>query len=85
MIYFPLLFICILVWFGAILENSKPGEFGLVGCTVTPAFVYREFELANRDILLKEYPKATEIIELMTLPSNEENFGLITSDETLTS
>lgn len=51
------------VWFGA---HPNPGtEFALVGCTVAPGFDFADFEMGNRQALLKLYPQAeAEIIQL---------------------
>lgn len=48
-------------WFG-----SKPAvgtEFSLVGCTVAPGFDFADFEMADRNQLLEEFPQHKEIIE----------------------
>lgn len=45
--------------------NSK-GGFGLVSCTVAPGFEFQDFELANRDELLKEYPQYEKTIHELT-------------------
>lgn len=50
-------------WFGAYL---KAGGFALVGCTVSPGFDFADFELAQRDDLLRRFPAAKEIIEKLT-------------------
>jgi predicted cupin superfamily sugar epimerase len=42
------------VWFGAIPADG--GRFSLVGCTVAPGFDFADFELADREKLLAEYP-----------------------------
>jgi len=50
-------------WFGAHVEN--PDSFALCGCTVAPGFDFRDFEMAERNALLKEYPGyEKEIIRL---------------------
>lgn len=50
-------------WFGA---YPNPGSrFSFVGCTVAPGFDFADFELGNREQLLKEYPHAKEVIELL--------------------
>ncbi len=51
-------------WFGSypLEENS----FSLVGCTVAPGFEFEDFELANKETLLKEYPQYKQIIERLT-------------------
>lgn len=51
-------------WFGAY-PNSDT-EFSFVGCTVAPGFDFNDFELGNKDILLKQYPNAKEIIEKLS-------------------
>jgi uncharacterized protein len=51
-------------WFG-----SKPAEgtaYSLVGCTVAPGFDFADFELAERENLLKTYPHCQEVIQLLT-------------------
>ena len=45
--------------------TSKPiseNGFSFVGCTVTPGFDFTDFEMAEKDILLKEYPPHEEWI-----------------------
>ena len=51
-------------WFGVSLE--KPETFALVGCTVSPGFDFRDFELAERGEMLRLYPGARQIIEKLT-------------------
>jgi len=51
-------------WFGAEVENKN--SFALVGCTVSPGFDFTDFELAERDALLQEFPQHKEIIERLT-------------------
>jgi len=49
-------------WFAA-----KPlGEFALVGCTVAPGFAFEDFELAEKQALIKLYPQHKIIIEAFT-------------------
>jgi len=47
-------------WFGAKLENG--GEYALTGCTVAPGFDFEDFELAERSMLIAQYPQHEEII-----------------------
>ncbi|MGE5233365.1 MAG: cupin domain-containing protein [Acidobacteriota bacterium] len=47
-------------WFGA--ELAGPGEFALVGCTVSPGFDFADFELADRATLLWEFPQHADLI-----------------------
>ncbi|MBN8652461.1 MAG: cupin domain-containing protein [Cytophagales bacterium] len=51
-------------WFGAMVE--KPNSYALCGCTVAPGFDFADFEMANRDELLKEFPDQEEIIKKLT-------------------
>ncbi len=51
-------------WFGALLE--EPGGYALVGCTVSPGFDFRDFELADRNSLIQAYPEYRKIIERLT-------------------
>ncbi len=41
-------------WFGAI--PAPRARWSLVGCTVAPGFDFKDFELGNRDELLRAYP-----------------------------
>ncbi len=49
-------------WFGA--RILSPDDYALVGCTVTPAFDFRTFKLAEPDRLREEYPESIQFIEL---------------------
>jgi predicted cupin superfamily sugar epimerase len=51
-------------WFGA---APEPGSgWSLVGCTVSPGFDFRDFELGSREKLLKQFPRAAKIIRELT-------------------
>lgn len=52
------------VWFGASVD--KAGEYALVGCTVAPGFDFKDFELASRKTLLKQFPRHTKIIQKLS-------------------
>jgi predicted cupin superfamily sugar epimerase len=52
-------------WFAA-RTTSKDG-YALVGCTVSPGFHFEDFELADRKILLQEYPQHTDIINELAI------------------
>jgi len=52
------------VWQGSILEPG--GRFALLGCTVAPGFDYADYEGANRDDLIKQYPQFVELITELT-------------------
>jgi predicted cupin superfamily sugar epimerase len=49
-------------WFG----SYSNGDYSLVGCTVSPGFVYEDFELGKRDELIKLYPHASSEITHLT-------------------
>jgi hypothetical protein len=51
-------------WFAASLQNTR--SYCLVGCTVSPGFDYRDWELGNRSDLVRLYPKYKSIIERHT-------------------
>lgn len=44
------------------------GHYALVGCTVSPGFDFKDFELANREELISLYPEHTELILKFTRP-----------------
>jgi len=52
-------------WFAAHLSNKE--GFALTGCTVAPGFDFEDFELADRDVLLNEFPHLKSTIEIFTL------------------
>lgn len=52
------------LWFGA--EVSGPGDYVLVGCTVSPGFDFAEFEMGGREALYELYPAHHAIIERLT-------------------
>lgn len=47
-------------WFAA--EPAPGTDFTLSGCTVSPGFDFRDFEMANKKALLKEFPEKEELI-----------------------
>jgi predicted cupin superfamily sugar epimerase len=51
-------------WFGSRVKEG--GKFSLVGCTVAPGFDFKDFEMAERDALLKEFPEHASIIKELT-------------------
>ncbi len=51
-------------WFAA--ELISKDFFALVGCTVAPGFEFEDFELADRNFLLKLSPSNSEIIRKLT-------------------
>lgn len=48
-------------WFAS--ENALGGVYSFVGCTVSPGFVFADFELAKANELTKLYPERKELIE----------------------
>ena len=51
-------------WFGATVE--QPDGYALVGCTVSPPFEFANFEMADRERLVAEYPAQRVLIERLT-------------------
>ena len=51
-------------WFGACLE--KPESYALVGCTVSPGFDFRDFELAEKGEVLRMFPEQEKLIARLT-------------------
>lgn len=49
--------------FGAAMENEG---YSLVGCMVSPCFLYQEFCLVGRDELLRRYPQYRDVIMRLT-------------------
>ncbi len=47
-------------WFAA--ESADNCDFVLTGCTVAPGFDFADFEIANREELLRIFPQHKEII-----------------------
>jgi predicted cupin superfamily sugar epimerase len=52
--------------FGAFV--NEPDNFTIVGCMVSPGFTFEDFELLDRQWLLKKYPQHSDIILKMTNP-----------------
>jgi uncharacterized protein len=52
-------------WFGSTVAPG--GEYGLAGCTVSPGFDFADFELADKEELLKKYPQHAHLIRRLTL------------------
>lgn len=44
----------------------EKNSYSLVGCTVSPGFDFKDFELAKRNHLIKKFPQHTDIIKLFT-------------------
>ncbi|GAB4395194.1 MAG: hypothetical protein OHK0053_00840 [Microscillaceae bacterium] len=54
------------VWFGAKLVHPAPEAYALVGCTVSPGFDFRDFELAQRQALTDIFPEQAALIAQLT-------------------
>lgn len=52
------------VWFASRVRDQ--GSYGLVGCTVSPGFDFEDFEMANRDELLEQFPRHKKTIIALT-------------------
>ncbi len=51
-------------WFGA---YPNPGtDYAFVGCTVAPGFEFEDFQMADRQEVLRHYPQEAEIIRKLT-------------------
>ena len=51
-------------WFAASLKHKN--SYCLLGCTVSPGFDYKDWELGKRNELIKMYPQHKAIIERYT-------------------
>jgi hypothetical protein len=51
-------------WFAS--EVRHGGHWCLVGCTVSPGFDFRDFEMAKNAVLLEQYPEHITLIERLT-------------------
>lgn len=49
------------VWFAA--EPAPETVFTLAGCTVSPGFDFRDFEMAKKEVLEQQYPDHIPVIE----------------------
>jgi predicted cupin superfamily sugar epimerase len=52
------------VWFGAAVDD--PESYALVGCTMSPGFDFRDFELGRREDLVRRFPEHRDVIERLT-------------------
>lgn len=53
-------------WFGAM--PAPDAEYSLLGCTVSPAFDFADFEMGSRDTLARLFPHLQESIVEFSLP-----------------
>jgi uncharacterized protein len=54
-------------WFAA--RMVQPYSYALVGCTVAPGFDFKDFEMAERKNLIRQYPQHAQIITSLTYES----------------
>ena len=47
-------------------RTSHEYDWTLVSCVVTPGFEYDDFEMADREVLLRDFPLAREVILALT-------------------
>ncbi|OAN64428.1 hypothetical protein A8B79_13920 [Balneola sp. EhC07] len=52
------------VWFAS--EVMKPNSYSFVGCTVSPGFDFADFELADSNMLIAQFPKNSKIINRLS-------------------
>lgn len=53
-------------WFCVELADKKPDSYALVGITVAPAFEFVEFELAERQTFVQQFPQHADFINKFT-------------------
>jgi predicted cupin superfamily sugar epimerase len=51
-------------WFGATVTDAD--RYALMGCTTAPAFDFADFELAERAVLIEQFPEHRAVIERLT-------------------
>lgn len=51
-------------WFAAEVVNQN--DYSLVGCTVSPGFDFKDFELPKRDVLISKFVKHKDLITKLT-------------------
>ncbi|MCP4050369.1 MAG: cupin domain-containing protein [bacterium] len=51
-------------WFGAYPDSET--EFSFLGCTVAPGFDFKDFHLADYDLLLNKFPDHKDLISALT-------------------
>lgn len=58
-------------WFAAEVVDKK--SYCLIGCTVSPGFEYQDFQLANRNELISQFPQHEKIISRLTHHNDEKS------------
>ena len=56
-------------WFASRLVH--PHSYALVGCTVSPGFDFRDFEMADRQHLVQQFPQHEMLISSFTHPGKD--------------
>ena len=52
------------LWFASSISSGR--GFSLVSCAVAPGFEFSEFEMANREVLVHQFPQHTRIIRSLS-------------------
>lgn len=60
------------IWLGATVDDTE--SFSLVGCTVSPGFDFKDFELADQKNMLEKYPQHELIIKKLTNTNPSQAF-----------
>lgn len=63
-------------WFAFELEHKHEDSYALTGHTVTPGFDFRDFKLAERPLLTREFPSLHNFIEKFTMTPVNKNENL---------
>ena len=58
-------------WFAS--EVAEGGDYSFVGCTVSPGFDFRDFELGDLEDLLSRFPKHAKILNRLCRNISESN------------
>ena len=58
-------------WFAASVTDND--SYSLVGCTVSPGFEYRDWEIGQVQTLSKLYPQYKSVIEKYAKPNSKDN------------
>ena len=58
-------------WFGSKVKDKD--SYALVGCTVSPGFDFADFELGDKNELLKRFPQHKEVIEKLAHKTYKKN------------
>lgn len=51
-------------WFAAELINKR--GYALIGCTISPGFDFNDFELADKETMIKKFPMHSDLISKLT-------------------